>query len=63
MNKSNIKKYLVIGLVLLEAISISLTIKSFTNKDALEIEETSKIDRKKFATYVENESGSYVEYT
>ncbi len=63
MNKKTIKKYLIITLVLLEVISLFLTIKSFSNKNISAIKESTKIERKRFSMYIENDTGEYTEYT
>jgi len=63
MNKKRIKKYLIITLLLMEALTLSLTYKSFSNRPLKEVKETNKVDNKKFSMYIENNNGDYEEYT
>jgi len=62
MNKKKMKICLVLILVLIECISLTLTIKSFSNRNLEEIKEEHKVNNKKFSMYIKNESGTYVPY-
>ena len=47
----------------MEALTLSLTYKSFSNRPLKEVKETNKVDNKKFSMYIENNNGDYEEYT
>ena len=62
MNKKKLKKCLVLVLVLIECISMILTIKSFNNGHLEKIKEEYKVDNKKFSMYIQNDKGTYIPY-
>ena len=59
MNKKRIKNYIIITLMILEAITLTLTCKSYGNKMLENIKEEHKIDRKRFSMYIEKEDGTF----
>ena len=54
---------MIITLLIIELCFVSLTIKSFCNKNLKEIKLEHKVDKKKFSMYVQNDTGGYDEYT
>ena len=50
-------------LVVLECVFTYLSVKSYSNKDITEIKEENKVNKEIFSMYVEQEDGSYKEYT
>ena len=62
MNKKKMKICLVLILVLIECISLTLTIKSFSNRNLDEIKEEHKVNNKKFSMYIKNDEGVYEPY-
>ncbi len=64
MQRSKKLKFVIIlSLFILELLSVFLTIKSFSNKEIVEIKEENKIKKEKFSMYIENDTGEYTEYT
>jgi len=62
MKKNKFFKYIIlITFFLIELISISLIMKSFSNTEISEIKQVNKVDKKKFAMYIEESDGNYVE--
>ena len=62
MLKKNSKRYLIISLVLIEVISLFLTMKSFSNKEIEEKKETYEVDKKHFSMFINDGKGNYEEY-
>jgi len=50
-------------LVVIECVFTYLSVKSYGNKDITEIKETNELNKEMFSMYVEQEDGSYQEYT
>ena len=61
LNKKS--RYFIISLVLIEMISLFLTMKSFSNKPIDKVKETYEVDKKHFSMFINDGKGNYSEYT
>ncbi len=62
MNNKRIKTILIVSLVLVEFLTVFLSVKSFNNKPIENTKEEINTKRKQFSMYVENDNGEYEEY-